>query len=221
MDLQKKISPITPKSYRMTSMKQPAANTFFSIENYVHRALFKEEHYVWEALLLIENYICAYASKKIEVEVPSSAFLVHPELISIGKGTRIEPGAYIAGPCLIGENCEIRQGAYIRGNVITGNQCVIGHATEVKNAIFLDHVHAAHFNYVGDSILGNRVNLGAGAVCANYRLDHRDVPVFFNGQKIQTNLKKLGAVIGDDAQICCNYVLNPGALIEKHAQIFD
>ena len=201
----------------MTYMQELYVNSFFSIEGYAHKALFKDCRYPWEALLFLKSYLEKQTLGKIKTQsIPSTAFLINPQLISIGKGSRIEPGAYIAGPCIIGEDCEIRQGAYIRGNVIIGNGCVVGHATEVKNSIFLDGATAAHFNYVGDSILGNEVNLGAGLICANYRLDHREVPVFFNEKKIPTELKKFGAVIGDGAQLGCNCVLNPGTLIGKN-----
>ena len=147
--------------------------------------------------------------------MPASAFLVNPELISIGKGTVVEPGAYIAGPCIIGQNCQVRNGAYIRGNVIIGDDCVVGHATEIKGSILLNRVCASHFNYVGDSILGNDVNLGAGLVCANLRLDRQKVSIHYKNQKIPTPLKKLGAIVGDGSQLGCNSVLNPGTVLGK------
>jgi UDP-N-acetylglucosamine diphosphorylase / glucose-1-phosphate thymidylyltransferase / UDP-N-acetylgalactosamine diphosphorylase / glucosamine-1-phosphate N-acetyltransferase / galactosamine-1-phosphate N-acetyltransferase len=196
-------------------MKDLETASFFSLDGYAHAALFKQSLYPWEALTRIESYLKSYPLGRIEVTLSPSVFLVNPETISIGRGTRVEAGAYIAGPCIIGEECEIRQGAYIRGNVITGNRCVIGHATEVKNALFLNQVRAAHFNYVGDSLLGNRVNLGAGVICANYRLDHEEIYLVFNGKKILTGLKKFGAVVGDGSQLGCHSVLNPGTLIGK------
>jgi len=121
------------------------------------------------------------------------------------------------GPCIIGENCEIRHGAYIRGNFIAGNECVIGHATEVKNALFLDHVQAGHFAYVGDSILGNHVNLGAGTKCANLRFDREDVVIHHNDQVIETHRRKFGVIMGDRAQTGCNAVTNPGTLMGQNS----
>lgn len=144
--------------------------------------------------------------------------MANPENISIGKGTVLEPGVYIKGPCIIGENCTIRHGAYIRGNLITGNGCVIGHDTEIKNSVMLNHAQAAHFAYLGDSILGNRVNLGAGTKCANLKLDHKNIAVRFGERLIETGLKKFGAIIGDDSQTGCNSVTNPGTLFGK--QVF-
>lgn len=187
----------------------------FDLSLFAHRALFSEEIYVWDALKKVESYIRTQKLGNIEIEIPDGVHLVHPELISIGKGTVIEPGAYIKGPCIIGENCQVRQGAYIRGNVIVGNHCVIGHDTEMKSVIMLDYANAAHFAYLGDSILGNRVNLGAGTKCANLRLDHGEVKVEIEGKKVATGLKKFGAILGDDTQLGCNSVTNPGTVTGK------
>lgn len=156
----------------------------------------------------------------IETEIPEGVYLENKERISIGKGTIIEPGAFIKGPCIIGSNCEIRHGAYIRGNVITEDNCVIGHATEIKNSIMLSGAKAAHFAYVGDSILGRRVNLGAGVKCANFRLDRDFIKIFHNGNWINTKLKKLGVILGDDVQVGCNTVLSPGTIVGKNSWIY-
>lgn len=192
----------------------------FDLQNFYHSAVFQDCNYVWEALDKIHSYLRSLSLGKIEVGVPSSAYLIHPEWISIGKGTCIEPGAYIKGPCVIGENCSVRHGAYIRGDVIVGNGCVIGHDTEVKNSIFLNGANAAHFAYLGDSILGNLVNLGAGVKCANLRLDHQEIAIHFEGKKIKTNRKKLGAIFGDGTQIGCNSVSNPGTVTGKGVQCY-
>jgi NDP-sugar pyrophosphorylase family protein len=198
-------------------MQELSTNQFFSLEAYFHRELFEGSTYVWDALHRLAPYLEEQELGKIEVKVPPTAYLINPELISIGEGTVIEPGAYIEGPAIIGRNNQIRHGAYIRGNVITGEKCIIGHSTEVKHSIFLNGAHAAHFNYVGDSILGNNVNLGAGVKLANFRLDQKDVTVLLQGQKILTGLKKMGAIIGDGAQLGCNAVTNPGTLIGPKA----
>lgn len=192
-------------------------NSFFSLEGFAHRALFDKCQFAWEPLIHLASYLKGQELGKIEVSIPAGVHLVKPELISIGKGTRIEPGAYLEGPCIIGENCVIRHGAYLRGNVVVGNGCIVGHDTEIKHSILLDGAAASHFNYVGDSILGNRANLGAGVKCANLRLDHQMVSVVYQGKKILTQLKKLGAIVGDDAQLGCNSVTNPGTLLGKKA----
>lgn len=197
----------------MTFMKELSSEHFFSLEAFEHRGLFKKEAFVWDALHELAPYIKNATLGKIEIAVPSTAYLINPSLISIAKGCVVEPGAYIEGPVILGPGTIVRHGAYIRGNVITGRECVIGHATEVKHSIFLDRASAAHFNYVGDSILGNDVNLGAGTKLANYRLDHAPVTLTYEGKKIATNLKKFGAILGDQTQIGCNAVASPGTLI--------
>lgn len=195
-------------------------DSLLELEAYTHRKLFEQSNYPWEALASLEAYLNSSDLGQIEVSIPPSAHLINPEKISIGSGTVVEPGAYIQGPCIIGKNCMIRHGAYLRGNVITGDECVIGHDTEVKHAIFLNRACAAHFNYVGDSILGNGVNLGAGVKCANLRLDHQTIVVKVLGVSIDTRLKKLGAIIGDGAQVGCNCVINPGTILGKNSFCF-
>lgn len=189
---------------------------FFELDQFQHKGLFESLENVWEALSRISPFLRSLPLGKIETAVPEGVHLVNREQISIGQGSVIEPGAYIKGPCVIGRNCTVRQGAYIRGNLIAGDDCVIGHDTEIKNAILLNGAHAAHFAYVGDSILGNRVNLGAGVKCANLKLDGALVSVYFEGTKLSTGLRKFGAIIGDDAQIGCNCVTNPGTLIGRN-----
>ncbi|MES2345832.1 MAG: UDP-N-acetylglucosamine diphosphorylase [Chlamydiota bacterium] len=190
-------------------------NLFFSLKDYAHPELWSECDFVWEALNNIKKYLLLKKLGTIACAIPEGAHLVFPELISIGEGTVVEPGAYIQGPCIIGPNSQIRHGAYIRGNVITGQGCIIGHDTEVKHSILLDNVSAAHFNYVGDSILGNGVNLGAGVKCANFRLDKGFITVAFQGKRLDTGLKKFGAILGDNVQLGCNCVTNPGTLLAK------
>jgi len=131
----------------------------------------------------------------------------------------VEPGSYIEGPCVIGDGCHIRHGAYIRPYVLTGNGCVLGHASEFKHSVLLDDVCAAHFNYVGDSILGNRVQLGAGAICANFRLDSKEVMVKIGEDHFKTGTKKFGAIIGDQSKVGCNSVINPGILLRKRTMV--
>ena len=193
---------------------------FFSLETFAHASLFKECQYPWQALKELERYLKGQKLGVIEIDIPSSVHLVNPESISIGEGSVVEPGAYIQGPCILGKNCIVRHGAYIRGNVLVGDGCVIGHDTEIKHSILLNNACASHFNYVGDSILGNGVNLGAGVKCANLRLDHQTIYVNINGERIDTQLSKLGAIIGDGAQTGCNCVLNPGTILGRNSFCF-
>ena len=193
---------------------------FFDLSQFAHASLFQGDILPW----LVLQKLCAYLnSQSLGVHkgtISSSAYLVDPELITIGEGSIVEPGAYIQGPCVIGKECIVRHGAYIRGNVLTGNHCVIGHDSEVKHAIFLDKAHAAHFAYVGDSILGNEVNLGAGTKCANFKLDQTPIKIHINGERIPTQMRKLGAIIGDKTQIGCNAVTNPGTLIGQSVRCY-
>lgn len=198
--------------------------SLFSLEGYQHHPIFENLNYAWEALSKINDYLNACPLGKIEVDIPSSVHLINPHQISIGAHSIIEPGAYIQGPCVIGTHCQIRHGAYIRGQVLTGDYCIIGHDTEIKNSILLNHAKAAHFNYVGDSILGNRVNLGAGVKCANFKLIGDSVVIRFKkggvNYRFDTQLCKLGAIIGDGSQLGCNSVTNPGTILGRDAMIY-
>lgn len=194
-------------------MQELSSDHFFSLEAFEHKALFAVEAPVWDALHKLASYFEKAKLGKIEVDVPKTVYLVNPAHISIAKGCVIEPGAYIQGPVILGPRTVVRHGAYIRGHVITGEDCIIGHTTEIKHSIMLNRASAAHFNYVGDSILGNDVNLGAGVKLANYRLDHAPITFMYQGKKITTHLKKFGSAIGDGTQIGCNAVTSPGTLI--------
>ena len=130
--------------------------------------------------------------------------------IRIGKGVLIEPGAYIKSPTIIGDQTEIRHGAYIRGHCLIGENCVVGHVTEVKHTIFMNGAKAGHFAYLGDSILGNQVNLGAGTKLANLRFIKGEVIISSPEGPVKTGLRKLGAILGDNVQTGCNSVTNPG-----------
>ncbi len=133
--------------------------------------------------------------------------------IEIGRGVLVEPGALIKGPSIIGDQSEVRQGAYIRGNCFVGQACVVGHTTEVKGSIMLDGAKAGHFAYLGDSILGREVNLGAGTKLANLKLRGNSIRLRLGQEVIDTGLRKLGAILGDRVQSGCNSVTNPGTLL--------
>lgn len=145
---------------------------------------------------------------------------VHPQAvlegrIYIAKGAQVGPAAYIQGPCYIGPGSEVRHAAFIRGDVYVGAEAVVGHTTEVKSSIFMDQAKAGHFAYIGDSVLGRNVNLGAGTKLANLKLDRKPVKVRLPGcqKRISTGLKKFGAILGDESQTGCNSVLSPGSLL--------
>lgn len=196
-------------------MPDPTAQHFFLLDYFPHSTLWDLQLPVWTALSQLKNYFTTYDLGKIQIPIPSDVQLIHPETISIGANTILEPGVMIKGPCIIGDNCKISHGAYLRENVIIGNHTKIGHCAEVKHSVILNHSCITHFCYVGDSLIGNQVNLGAGVKCANLRLDRNEIHLYWNGIKMASGCKKLGAIIGDGVQIGCNSVLNPGTLIEK------
>lgn len=192
---------------------------YFDLDNFAYKSLF-EGNIVWEALDALPFFFEGFPCGVVDEKWFPGVFFKNRSQIFVGEGVEIEPTAYIQGPCILGAGTKVRHGAYIRGFVVCGEGCVIGHATEVKSSIFLNEAAAAHFAYVGDSILGAKVNLGAGVKCANLRLDHKEVYVQgAEGKKIGSGRKKLGAIIGDGAQVGCNAVLNPGVLVEKMAQV--
>lgn len=198
-------------------MEKFAPSVFFDLSQIEFAELFQEWQPVWKILENIQDFLLSKPLGLIEAHIEKGAYLINPEEISIGSGTIVEAGAYIKGPCIIGKNCQIRHGAYIRGSVITGNECVIGHATEVKNSIFLNKAFAGHLSYIGDSILGSHVNLGAGVKCANLRFDNKNIKVFDGHTLIDSGLRKFGLILGDGGQIGCNSVTNPGTIMGKRS----
>jgi NDP-sugar pyrophosphorylase family protein len=147
------------------------------------------------------------------------AFLSNDKII-IGPGTIVEPGAFIKGPAIIGSHCEIRQGAYIRGDCLVGNRCVVGHTTEMKGSIMLDGAKAPHFAYVGDSILGKDVNLGAGTKLANLKMISGAITVTADKKRYNTGRRKLGAILGDHTETGCNSVTSPGTLMGPSSVVY-
>jgi NDP-sugar pyrophosphorylase family protein len=184
---------------------------FFNLEHCPHRDLFDGVTYPWEALKKIAAYVEAHLIREIHGDVSPLAF-VGPE-VYIGRGTVVEAGVMIKGPAIIGADCQIRAGAYIRENVLVGNGVVVGHTTEVKNSLLCDHAEVPHFAYVGDSLLGWKAHLGAGVKISNVKVNRTPVVVVIDGTRYETGLRKFGAIMGDEAEVGCNSVLNPGTII--------
>lgn len=174
---------------------------------------FESVNYAWELLPKIEGMIQEIISKDNE------RFCKLKDDVLVGKNVTIAPTASITGPAIIEDDVEIRPGAYIRGDVYIGKGCVIGNSTELKNCILLPRAQVPHYNYVGDSILGNCVHMGAGAICSNLRSDGESV-IVHAGKDYETGLRKFGAVLGDHAEIGCGSVLNPGTIIGKNTQVY-
>lgn len=179
----------------------------------------KSKTYPWELLgASLSNFVEQQVNKitlaqRMQGTVSPNAFLENKDLIVIENGAVVEAGAYISGPAYIESGATVRHGAYIRGQVYVCSGAVVGHTSELKGALLLNNAKAAHFAYVGDSLLGIDCNLGAGTKCANLRLDHGAVPVRVGDVTVSSGLKKFGAIFGNRAQTGCNAVTNPGTVL--------
>jgi NDP-sugar pyrophosphorylase family protein len=198
----------------MTATPDLSPPAFFDLTGLEFAELFDGLEYAWEALRRLPDWLAAHVKSEIHGQVAEGAF-VAKEGVYIAAGAVVEPTAYITGPTIIGPGTVVRHGAYVRGTVLTGRGCVIGHASEVKSAILLDGAKAPHFAYVGDSILGRDVNLGAGTKLSNLKVIGKTVTVTVGGRTLDTGLRKFGAVLGDGVETGCNSVLSPGALLGK------
>lgn len=184
---------------------------FFDLSKSKHSDIFDGVEFVWDALKRIPDYVKANLEPGIHGTVSNLAYVADD--VYIGPGTVVEPGVMIKGPTIIGADCEIRAGAYIRGNVIVGDRAVVGNSTELKVCLLFDEANIPHFAYVGDSIFGWKSHLGAGVKISNLKITRTPVVVTIEGVRYETGLKKFGAIIGDEAEVGCNSVLNPGTMI--------
>lgn len=204
-----------------------APSDFFDLSKALHAAAFDQAEYCWDALKTLEAYIQRCLAENFKPGIDPSA-KVHPtavvntEQVHIGAGVVIMPHAYVEGPAIISAKASVVQGAYVRANVVLSPGAVLGHTSEAKNALFLENAHAPHFAYVGDSILGRHVNLGAGTKLSNLAMNSEKdmatgkrptIVIHVQDQAYDTGLEKLGAIMGDESQTGCNTVTNPGTLI--------
>ena len=187
----------------------------YSLENTIAKDLLSKFTYPWEVLPEIENFIINLG-KSLDKE----EYELVGENIWIAKNAKIYDSAYIKGPVIIDKGAEIRHCAFIRGNAIIGKNVVVGNSTELKNVILFDNVQVPHYNYVGDSILGFKSHLGAGAITSNVKSDKKLVVIKSEKEQIETNRKKVGAMIGDFVEVGCGSVLNPGTVIGKNTTIY-
>lgn len=203
---------------------------FFDLSDPMCAQIFQGCKYVWEPLKLIEILISQLSNFQSQISGNvSPQAVISDRLIYIAPTAVIEPGAYILGPTFIGNGVVVRHGAYVRENVIMLDNSMLGHASEAKNSIFLNGAHAPHFNYVGDSILGKNVNLGAGTKLSNLTMiSEKDaasgkratIKIPFENIEYDTGLSKIGAILGDESQSGCNSVLNPGAIVGPRTLIY-
>lgn len=187
----------------------------FDLRHTVASDYLSQFSYPWEALSGIKFFIIKYGAELDEKEYNQLKPLVWAH-----RDTKIAPTAYIDAPCIIGRGSEVRHCAFIRGSALIGENCVVGNSTEIKNSIIFDGVQIPHFNYVGDSILGYKTHMGAGAITSNVKSDKSPVTVNADDGKIQSGLKKFGAIICDFVEIGCNSVLNPGTVIGKNTTVY-
>jgi NDP-sugar pyrophosphorylase family protein len=191
---------------------------FLDLKQTDHAAIFEGVTQAWEILPTLGAYLLARlkpGNHGTSIGAPTIGGQVY-----IGEGTVVEPGAYIKGPAWIGPNCQIRHGAYIRENVIVGAGSVIGNSSEIKNSFLCNGCQIPHFNYVGDSILGAKVHLAAGVIVSNLKLNGDTISVRVFNVSQDTGLRKFGALIGDGAEVGCNVVINPGAIIGRRSLIY-
>lgn len=177
--------------------------------------IFEGVTYPWEVLPAIGSFI-----KKLGEQLEGEEYKRIGEDVWIAKSAKVATTAYIGGPAIIGKEAEIRHGAYIRGNAIVGEGAVVGNSTELKNVILFNKVQVPHYNYVGDSVLGYKAHMGAGAITSNVKSDKTLVTISNQGEKLETGLKKMGAMLGDNVEIGCNSVLNPGTVIGKGSHVY-
>ncbi|MBO4693875.1 MAG: UDP-N-acetylglucosamine pyrophosphorylase [Clostridia bacterium] len=171
--------------------------------------------YPWEALAGISDLI-----SEIGKTLPADEYDHPAEDVWIAKNATVFNTAYIAGPCIIGHNTQVRQCAFIRGSALIGDNCVVGNSTEIKNVIIFDNVQVPHYNYVGDAILGFHAHMGAGSITSNVKADNKNVVIKNEGELIETGRRKVGAMLGDYADIGCGSVLNPGVVIGRRTNIY-
>ena len=196
-------------------MEECKIQNLYNLSQTIASSLFKDVTYPWEVLPKIKDFIITLGNT-----LAPDVYEKRGENIWIAKSAKVAPTASISGPAIIGEETEIRHCAFIRGNAIIGNNCVVGNSTELKNVILFNNVQVPHYNYVGDSILGYRSHMGAGSITSNVKSDKTLVIVKNQVESIETGLKKFGAMLGDNVEVGCNSVLNPGTVIGKNSNIY-
>ena len=194
-------------------MEQIAISDLFDVSHTLAAEYLSQFHYPWEALMGIREWILALGPALGEDyrEISPSVWIHQTAVIA--------PTAFLGAPCIIGPNTEVRHCAFVRGSALVGADCVVGNSVELKNVILFDRVQTPHYNYVGDSILGYRSHMGAGSITSNVKSDHSPVEVKV-GEPIATGLKKFGAMLGDEVEVGCNTVLNPGTIVGRRTHIY-
>lgn len=196
-------------------MEECKVCNLYDLEETMAKSLLEGVTYPWEALPKISDFIL-----ELGKTLDKDKYNKIGEDIWIAKTAKVSPTAYITGPAIIGENAEVRHCAFIRGKAIVGENAVVGNSTELKNVILFNKVQVPHYNYVGDSILGYKAHMGAGSITSNVKSDKKLIIVKTKEEKIETGLKKFGAMIGDEVEVGCGTILNPGSVIGKKSNIY-
>ena len=196
-------------------MTQATIKELYDLNETIAAKLFEGLTYPWEALPKIGEFIV-----KLGETLPTDKFEKRGENVWIAKSAKVFPSAYVNGPAIIDEDAEIRHCAFIRGNAIVGKGAVVGNSTELKNVVLFNKVQVPHYNYVGDSILGFKAHMGAGSITSNVKSDKTLVVVKAGEEKVETGLKKFGAMLGDNVEVGCNSVLNPGTVVGRGSNIY-
>lgn len=196
-------------------MEQLQIQNLYDLTQTIAAPLFEGATYPWELLPKISAFIIELGNR-----LPEDKYEKRGENVWIAKSATFFPTAYINGPCIIDEEAEVRHCAFIRGNAIVGKGAVVGNSTELKNVILFNKVQVPHYNYVGDSVLGFKSHMGAGSITSNVKSDKTLVVVKNGEEKIETGLKKMGAMLGDHVEVGCNSVLNPGTVIGRNSNVY-
>lgn len=196
-------------------MEAMKISNLYDLERTVAAPFLKQFTYPWEALAGIREFIVTLGNS-----LPEDRFEKWGEDVWIAKSAHVAPTAFLNGPCIVDENAEIRHCAFVRGSAVIGKGAVVGNSTELKNVILFDQVQVPHYNYVGDSILGFKAHMGAGAITSNVKSDKTPVVVKAGELQIATGLKKFGAMLGDCVEVGCNSVLNPGTVIGRNTNVY-
>lgn len=198
----------------MSKDKMLAVN-LYDYSKTIAKPLLESVEFPWEALPKIKDFIIEIG-KTLDPDV----YEQRGENIWVAKSAKIFPSAYLGGPLIICEDAEVRHCAFIRGSAIVGKGAVVGNSTELKNSILFDGVQVPHYNYIGDSILGYKSHTGAGTITSNLKSDKSLVTVMCDGEKVKTNVKKFGAMLGDFVEVGCNSVLNPGSVVGRNTNVY-
>jgi len=196
-------------------MNKLTINELFTLDETIAKDIFQGATYPWEVLPKISAFIMELGATLSEEEYEKKG-----DNVWIAKSAKVFPSAYINGPAIIGKNAEVRHCAFIRGNAIVGEGAVVGNSTELKNVILFNKVQVPHYNYVGDSILGYKAHMGAGSITSNVKSDKKLVVVKTPDGNIETGIKKFGAMLGDEVEVGCGTVLNPGSVVGKNSNIY-